>query len=69
MPIQSYFKPINEKNSYFSASLKLKKDGKRFASSNFVNRTVNNNHVNIVGKLKSLEQPSVYSPRKNFSFR
>lgn len=45
MPIQSYFKPINEKYSSFSASLKLKKDDKKFATSNIVNRTVNNNLV------------------------
>ena len=52
MPIQSFFKTVNEKDSSSSTSSKFKNDDKRFGSSNIVNRAVNNNHVNVVEKPK-----------------
>lgn len=43
-----------------STSTKLKHDDKKFASLNIVNRSLNNNHANIVEKSESLEQPSIH---------
>ena len=53
LPIESFFKPTEETNHNNN------NNANETSSSNFVNRTVNSNHVNIVEKPKSIGKPSL----------
>ena len=53
LPIESFFKPT-EKTNHNNDN-----NANEPLSSNFVNRTVNSNHVNIVEKTKSIGKPSL----------
>ena len=62
LPIESFFKPTKKANHIND------NNANDPSSSNFVNRTVNSIHVNIVGKPKSVGKPSLYQPLDNFIF-
>ena len=62
LPIELFFKPTEKPNRNND------NNANQPSSSNFVNRTVNSNHVNITEKPKSAGKPSLHQTPDNFIF-